>query len=157
VSYREACLFGWSIAWRQLLWSAAIGIPLALAVRLVFEFRSLAFGVAFFSVFALLMVLVIFPCSIRTAVSKAFTGFRLQVTKAGQIETLTYADAVQISLLAMIVSMVLGGLYSLIEFPSVRLGLLAEVPLLLLVIYPAIAEAAVYVRYRGFRLIVQRG
>jgi hypothetical protein len=57
----------------------------------------------------------------------------------------------------MIVSMVLGGLYSLIEFPSVRLGLLAEVPLVLLVIYPAIAEAAVYVRYRGFRLLVERG
>lgn len=77
--------------------------------------------------------------------------------KAGHVETLTYTDAVQISLLAMIVSMVLGGLYSLIEFPSVRLGLLAEVPLVLLVIYPAIAEAAVYVRYRGFRLLVERG
>ena len=120
-----------------------MGIPVAPAIALVFWFRSLAFGIAFYSVFALLMVLVSFPFAIRAAVSKAFTGFRLQVTKAGRIGTLTYADALQISLLAMIVSMVLGGLYSLIEFPSVRLGLLAEVPLVLLVIYPAIAEAAV--------------
>ncbi len=134
-----------------------MGIPLALAVRLVFPFRSLAFCVAFYSVFALLMVMVILPCSIRAAVLKVFTGFRLQVTKAGRIETLTYADALQISLLGIIISMMLGGLYSLIEFPSLRLGLLAEVPLVLLVIYPAIAEAAVNVRYRGFRLIVERG
>jgi hypothetical protein len=129
---------------------------MALVVRLVFEFGSLAFGVAFYSAFALLMMLVILPCSIRAAVSKVFTGFRLQVTRSGHIETLTYAGAVEISLLAMIVSMVLGGLYSLIEFPSLRLGLLAEVPLMLLVIYPAIAEATVHVRYRGFRLIVER-
>ena len=40
----------------------------------------------------------------------------------------------------MMVSMVLGGLYLLIEFPSVQLGLMAEVPLLVLVIYPAIAK-----------------
>jgi hypothetical protein len=58
-----------------------MGTPLAMAIRLVFEFRSLAFGIAFYSVFALLMMLVILPWSIRAAVSKVFPDFRLRVTR----------------------------------------------------------------------------
>jgi hypothetical protein len=164
VSYREAFLFGWSIARRQALWSLAIGIPLALLVAVIVNHlspdtgvRNFRFAAVFYPIFAALMVLVIFPQAIRAAVSKAFRTFRVQVSKRGAIGELSYADSLQVSLLALAVSMVLGGLYALIEFPNVRLGLLAEVPLLLFVIYPAIAEAAVYVRYRGFHPVVERG
>jgi hypothetical protein len=89
--------------------------------------------------------------------SKAFGTLHVQVSKQGSIAPPTYAYSIQISLLAMIVSMVLGGLYLLIELPAIKLGLLVEAPLALLVVYPAIAEVAVYVPYRGFRLVVQRG
>jgi hypothetical protein len=157
-------LFGWSIAWRQFLWSLAIGIPLVLLVAGIVnnttpdnDVRGFVFALAFYPPFLLLMVLLIFPKAIRAAISKAFGTFRVQVDKRGSIESLTYADSLQISMLAVIVSMVLGALYSLMQFPSVRLGLLAEVPLLLFVIYPAIAEVAVNVRFRGFRLVVRRG
>jgi len=164
VSYREAFLFGWSIAWRQLLWSLAIGIPLGLLVAAVVDritpdadARSFAFSAIFYPILGALMVLVIFPKAIRAAMSKAFRTFRVQVFKRGNIAALTYTDSMQISLLGMMVSMVLGGLYRLIEFPSVQLGLVAEAPLVVFVIYPAIAEAAIYVPYRGFRLVVERG
>jgi hypothetical protein len=163
VSYREAFLFGWSIAWRQLLWGLAIGIPLGLLVAAVVDriaagadARSFAFSTIFYPILAALMVLVIFPKAIRAATSKAFRTFRVQVFKRGNITALTYTDSVQISLLAMMVSMVLGGLYLLIEFPGVQLGLVTEVPLVVFVMYPAIAEATVYVPYRGFRLVVDR-
>jgi len=164
VSYREAFLFGWSIAWRQFLWSLGIGIPLLLLVAVIVnhttpntDVRSFAFALAFYPPFVLLMVLLIFPKAIRAAVSKSFGTFHVQVAKRGCIETLSYADSLQISVLAVIVSLVLGALYSLMQFPSVQLGLLVEVPLLLFVMYPAIAEVAVNVRFRGFRLVVSRG
>ena len=164
MSYREAFVFGWSIAWRQALWTAAIGIPFGLVVAVVVNqttpntsMRDFAFSIGFYPVFAAMMLLVISPKAIRGAVAKAFSGFRVQASKGGVVSELSYSDSVQVSLLGMIVSMVLGGLYSLIEFPTVTMGLLVEAPLVLLVVYPAIAEAAVYVRYRGFRLVVLRG
>lgn len=156
MSYREAFLFGWSLAWRQILWSLAAGVPLALLVASVFTRGTIAFGLAFYPLFVILMLLVILPYSIRAAIAQAFRTFRVQLKRQGIFDTPTYADALQISVLATIVSLVLGALYTLIELPNVRLGLLAEVPLLLFVIYPAIAEAAVNVPFRGFRLTVSR-
>jgi hypothetical protein len=156
VSYREAFLFGWSIAWRQSLWSAAAGIPLALAtaaiVRLVpadAEFRDVAFGAVFYPAFVALTVLAILPYAVRAAARN-----RVQAVKSGRVLPLTYADSLQVSTLAVLMSLMFGGIYALLEFPSVRLGPVAEVPLLIFVVYPAVAELAVAAPYRGFRLVV---
>lgn len=151
MSYREAFLFGWSIAWRQAVWTAAAALPLRVLTAPV-SHGNLILG----TLLAILTVLVILPYSVRAA-AKLPGGFRVQAEKSGTVSPLTYEDSLQVTALAVLVSMALGGIHALLQPPAANLGAAAGIPLLLLAVYPAIAELAISVPYRGFRLVVTRG
>jgi hypothetical protein len=146
MSYRQALAMGWAIIWRVFWWSLIVILP-AVLIRGIVVFRSgsigsaraFAMGAVLIPVLIALEVFLVLPLSIQEAV--------LDV----------YSESLQVSLLAFAIHGGLDWLNYGLRLPD-RLGSarfnLVQLPVLVLLVYPAIAAVAVRVPFHGFRISV---
>jgi hypothetical protein len=142
MSYRQALAMGWAIIWRVFWWSLIVISPPALVVfrsGSIGSARAFAMGAVLIPVLIALEVFVVLPLSIQEAV--------LDV----------YSESLQVSLLAFAIHGGLDWLNYGLRLPD-RLGSarfnLVQLPVLVLLVYPAIAAVAVRVPFHGFRISV---
>ncbi|MGH9663679.1 MAG: hypothetical protein ACRD9L_04555 [Bryobacteraceae bacterium] len=168
--YRHMIRFGWAIAWRQFWWTLVVLLPPMFVVAIID--RSVRTAHAREPVVRVILILlpvvlslcVILPKSIQEAVLASHANFRVSVVRPEHSEEegrgpfgkcgttrLTYIESLQASLLASAIYVGLG--WVCLSVASGR-GVLAliQIPLQLLVVYPAIAAALVHMRFRGFRI-----
>jgi hypothetical protein len=162
--YRQALAVGWAVVWRALWWSLVVTLPPALVAKTIFHFvqngsaGASALDAVLISLTILLEVFIVLPLSIREAVLDVYSDFRVSVAgRAHGGEGLTYFESLQVSLLAFAINGWLDWLLYWLHLPD-RLGSFAfgliQLPFLVLVVYPAIAAAAVRVPFYGFRVFL---
>ena len=167
--YRHMIVFGWVIAWRQFWWTLAVLLPPMFVVAIIDRSARTAHArepvvrVTLILLPVVLSLCVILPKSIQEAVLASHTNFRVSVVRPAHSEEgrgpfgkygaarLTYIESLQASLLACAIYVGLGWLCLSVASGRGVLALI-QIPLQLLVVYPAIAAALVHMRFRGFRI-----